>query len=126
MVEDKKKILKELISDGMITTYYSYKYTVKLPENMQDKTVGLTYLTQANTFFTAAKTLYYEHEELFPGKELQDVFFEFGKYNNELLKNIRRKDEDYSVVSYYFETLIKEIEWISCWLRVDLTKEFID
>lgn len=116
MVTHKKKILKGLISDGMITAYYSYRL---LKESQID--LGLVYLNQANAFITAAKTLYYEYEDLFPEKELQNIFYAFGNYNNIVLTSIRIKSENRDEeISNMYEKLFSEFSWVSSWLSVDL------
>ncbi len=118
MPEQKKKILQGLLSDGMITAYYSYKL---IGETEID--LGLVYLNQANTFITAAKTLYYEYEYLFPEKELQAIFFAFGSYNNQILTKVRTKKMTTDEISKAYGKLFCEFRWFSNWISVDLLKD---
>lgn len=118
MPENKKNILKGLVTDGMVTAYYSYK----LIENEQVD-LGLVYLNQANTFITAAKTLYYEYEHLFPEKELQNIFFVFGKYNNKVLTSVRTKKNTGSELSKVYNMLFFEFAWLSSWISVDILED---
>lgn len=115
MFEHKKKILQGLISDGMITAYYSYKL---IDEAKVD--LGLVYLNQANTFITAAKTLYYEYEHLFPEKELQAIFFAFGNYNSQILSTIRTEQETRDKINHAYSQLFCEFTWVSNWINSDL------
>ncbi|WP_421000858.1 hypothetical protein ACOJIU_19255 (plasmid) [Carnobacterium maltaromaticum] len=115
MPERKKKIIQGLVSDGLTTAYHSYKL---LDEEKVD--LGLIYLTQANTFITAAKTLYYEYEYLFPEAELQFIFSAFGNYNNLVLTYIRTKKDMMDQVSKAYKQLFHEYTGILNWINNDL------
>lgn len=108
MTKEQKKIFDGLISDGGITVYFCQKYINENPGNIL---IGLAYLNQANTFFTAAKTIYYEHESEFYDKKLQSLFYEFGNYNKLVLKSLQEKD--FVMINKQYDKLLKELEHAS-------------
>ena len=118
MPERKKRIIQGLVSDGLTTAYHSYKLL-----NEENIELGLIYLTQANTFITAAKTLYYEYEDLFPEIELEFIFYAFGNYNNLVLTYIRTQKDMMGQVSKAYKQLFYEYTWISNWISVVLIED---
>lgn len=116
-MEARLNVLKGLISDGMIAVFYSYRYLVKEKENIE---LGLVYLNEANSFFTAAKILYYENEARFLEKKLVDIFYEFGRYNDEILRKLRRNEKSDTGATKAFFELSNELQWLSIWLGRDI------
>ncbi|WP_231578610.1 MULTISPECIES: hypothetical protein [Geobacillus] len=59
-------------------------------ENRKDNVnLALTFLNQANTFITSAKTLYAQLSSEGENQELETFFHQFMVFNNEVLTNVR-------------------------------------
>lgn len=99
MIEN-DKILKGLLSDGMETVHFSYQLIIS--KKSKDVTVGMTYLNQANTFFTIARTFYYQTRNYNDECSLIPLFYSFGRYNYHVLNFAisEKKTEKFVIKSY--------------------------